>query len=147
MALGRPSIYSQELGLKICERLANGESLRAICKGEEFPTKSTVLRWIIDGEHKDFSDQYAKAREVQAEVLADEIIEISDTTKLGIINELGPDGAVIKTREEDMLGHRRLQVDTRKWYLSKVLPKKFGEKSEIEHKGSLMVNMLSGLGK
>lgn len=147
MALGRPSIYSPELGLKICERLANGESLRAICKGEEFPTKSTVLRWIIDGEHKDFSDQYAKAREVQAEVLADEIIEISDTTKLGIINELGPDGLVIKTREEDMLGHRRLQVDTRKWYLSKVLPKKFGEKSEIEHKGSLTVNMLSGLGK
>lgn len=145
--LGRPSIYSQELGLKICERLANGESLRAICKGEEFPNISTVLRWVLDGDHKEFSEQYSKARELQAEVWADQIVEISDTPQTGIINELGPDGVVIKTREEDMLGHRKLQVDTRKWYLSKVLPKKFGERSEVEHKGSLTVNMLSGLGR
>lgn len=131
MALGRPPTYTDELGLQICTRLADGESLRAICETEGMPSKSTVLKWVLDGNHKDFTDQYAKAREIQAEVLADEIIQISDTTQLGIINKLGPDGEVIETRQEDMLGHRRLQVDSRKWYLSKVLPKKFGDTTKL----------------
>lgn len=129
--LGRPTTFNEALGLQICERLASGESLRSICKQDEFPSKSTVLKWILDGNHKEFADQYAKARELQAEIWADEIVEISDTPQKGIINKLGPDGSIIETREEDMLGHRRLQVDTRKWYLSKILPKKFGEKQSV----------------
>ena len=147
MALGRPSIYSQELGLKICERLANGESLRAICKGEEFPNISTVLRWILDGEHQEFSEQYSKARQAQAELLADEIFDIADDgSNDWMLREFADGGSQI-VQNSEAIGRSRLRVDSRKWYLSKVLPKKFGEKSEIEHKGSLTVNMLSGLGK
>lgn len=132
---GRPTIFTPELGLEICKRLAEGESLRAICSSDEMPNRGTVIAWVLDGEHEEFSGQYAKAREIQAELLADQIIEISDTTKLGIINKLDKDGSVIETREEDMLGHRRLQVDSRKWYLSKVLPKKFGERTALELSG------------
>lgn len=131
--LGRPTTYSAELGAKICERIANGESLRAICKDEGFPSKSTVLKWIFKDNNKEFSDQYDKAREIQAQLLADEIVEIADTPKLGVITETDKDGVVVKTKQEDMLGHRRLQVDSRKWYLSKVLPKVYGDK--VEHSG------------
>lgn len=145
--VGRPTIFNDALALKICERISAGESLRAICQDDDFPNKSTVIAWILDGKHKEFSDQYAKAREIQAELLADEIIQISDTPQTGIINKLGPAGDVIETRQEDMLGHRRLQVDSRKWYLSKVLPKKFGDKSEVAHTGQVTINMVKDLGK
>lgn len=131
--LGRPKTYSPELGAKICERIANGDSLRSICKEEGFPSKSTVLKWIFKDQNKEFSDQYDKAREIQAQLLADEIVEIADTPKLGIIQKLDASGAIIETKQEDMLGHRRLQVDSRKWYLSKVLPKIYGDK--MEHSG------------
>lgn len=131
--LGRPSLYNNELAIKICERIANGESLRAICKDEGFPNKSTVLKWIFRDNIKEFIDQYDKAREIQAQLLADEIVEIADTPKVGVINKLNAAGEIIETKEEDMLGHRRLQVDSRKWYLSKVLPKVYGDK--IEHSG------------
>lgn len=131
--LGRPTTYTPELASKICERIANGDSLRAICKDDGFPSKSTVLKWIFKDNNKEFSDQYDKAREIQAQLLADEIVEISDTPKLGIIQKLGPCGEILETKQEDMLGHRRLQVDSRKWYLSKVLPKVYGDK--IEHSG------------
>lgn len=131
--LGRPTIYSAELAARICERIANGDSLRSICKDDGFPSKSTVLKWIFKEQNKEFADQYDKAREIQAQLLADEIVEIADTPKLGVINKLNAAGEIIETKEEDMLGHRRLQVDSRKWYLSKVLPKVYGDK--IEHSG------------
>ena len=76
--VGRPSSYTEELGLEICSRIASGESLRRICKDDKMPSMSTVLLWVIDGNHNEFSEQYAKAREIQAELLADEIFDISD---------------------------------------------------------------------
>lgn len=147
MALGRPSIYSAELGLKICQRLADGESLRAICKDDDFPTKSTVLRWILDGEHKEFSDQYAKAREIQAEVLADEIFDIADNSSNDWMERQYSEDNVQIVLNSEALARSRLRVDSRKWYLSKVLPKKFGDKSEVNHTGGVSINLIKELGK
>lgn len=65
MAGGRPSIYSQELAATICERLIHGEGLRAICRDDAMPSISTVIDWIKD--KQEFSAQYARARELQAE--------------------------------------------------------------------------------
>src|SRR5258708_5885028 len=73
---GRPSSFSDALGTVICERLSQGESLRRICGDERMPDKSTVLRWLAV--HQEFRDQYARAREAQADYWAEEIIEISD---------------------------------------------------------------------
>ena len=74
--LGRPTIFSQELADEICERLADGESLKGICASPEMPNRSTVFRWLAS--NKDFCDTYARAREAQADVLADEILVIAD---------------------------------------------------------------------
>ena len=70
---GRPTKYTPELTNRICERLAGGESLRAVCRDETMPDRATVLRWLGD-DKAEFRDQYARAREAQAEVIADEIL-------------------------------------------------------------------------
>lgn len=126
--MSRPSTYSQETADIICERLANGESLRAICLDEDFPNKSTVFRWLAASE--EFRDQYARARESQADALFDEILHIADTPETGERVKVTEDGKTETTRE-DMLGHRRLQIDARKWIASKLQPKKYGDKLEL----------------
>jgi hypothetical protein len=121
------SKFSEELADRICERLADGESLRSICADEEMPDKSTVFRWLAANET--FRDQYARAREAQADTLFDEILHIADTPQMGEKTEVS-DGK-IKVVSGDMIDHRRLQVDARKWMAGKLRPKKYGERLEL----------------
>jgi hypothetical protein len=123
---GRPSIFTQELADLICERLSLGESLRTICLDDALPSTSTICRWLADDEKVTFREQYVCAREAQADVLADEILQIADTPQEGTTIIDKPTGREVKTG--DMIEHRRLQVDARKWYASKVAPKKYGDK-------------------
>lgn len=121
---GRPkgsgSRYTPEIAKEICERLAKGESLQDICKDKHMPAASTVCLWNIDNLHG-FSEQYARARRSQAELMANEILKIADDTSKDEFGELGIPNNVSVQRH-------RLMVDTRKWYLSKVLPKVYGDK-------------------
>lgn len=135
--IGRPTIFTKELGTTICARIAEGESLRNICKDEGMPVISTVLLWVIDDVHKQFSEQYARARESQAEVWAEEIIEISDdgTNDYMTITK-GDESYNVEDRE--VTNRSKLRVDSRKWYLSKVLPKKFGEKLDVTSGGKVI---------
>lgn len=107
-------MYTEEIASEICLRLSGGESLRAICEDERLPNRTTVHLWVIS-DREGFSNQYARARQSQALRWAEEIMDIADT-----------DGDVQRSR---------LQVDTRKWMLSKVLPKVYGEKQQVEHSG------------
>ena len=127
MPQGRPSDYTLETALEICARLAEGQSLRAICRDETMPDARTVFRWLEVDE--DFRQQYARAREAQADALADEIVDIADTPVLGKKTKTTADG--VEVTEGDMIEHRRLQVDARKWTAAKLRPKKYGEK--IDH--------------
>jgi hypothetical protein len=95
------------------------------------PDKSTIFRWLE--RHQEFSDQYARAREMQAEALADEITYIADTPMPGIKTKTTDKG--VEVTEGDMIEHRRLQVDARKWIASKLKPKKYGDKTETTHVG------------
>lgn len=123
---GRPSIYTQELADKICGRIANGESLRTICYDEDIPDARTVHYWLLD--KNDFFQQYARARDIQAENMFDEILEIADKA-----DEVVKSGAEKKSSAYSQ--NQRLRVDSRKWYLSKVLPKKFGDKVDVTSDG------------
>lgn len=127
---GRPSKYTPELAAQICDRLAAGESLNAICSADAFPAESTVRGWAID-DTGGFSAKYTRAREIQAHMLGDEIIQIADTPMLGSKTKTNEDGEVEIT-EGDMIEHRRLRVESRKWYISKVLPKVYGDKSNLD---------------
>jgi len=126
MALGRPSLFTLELADRICELLGEGNSLRKICLADDMPNKSSVFKWL--SENKAFSDQYARARETQADTMADEILEISDNgTNDTYIDDDG------NTRTDvDVIARSRLRVDARKWLASKMAPKKYGERQSIE---------------
>lgn len=123
MAGGRPPAYSDETRAEICRRIADGESLRSICASEGMPTKTTVLDWLFDDAV--FSAQYARAREAQAEHMLDEIIEIADDSMLDTV--IDPETGAERTNHE-VVARAKLRVDARKWAMSKMAPKKYGDK-------------------
>jgi hypothetical protein len=118
-----------EAKAEICRRMTEGESVRAICASEGMPGRSTVHRWLVSDEA--FARDYAAARLILADVLFDEIMEIADTPKLGIKRTNKPTGE--EFTEADMIEHRRLQVDARKWVASKMNPRKYGEATLLKH--------------
>lgn len=122
---GRNTDYTKETGDIICERIADGESLRKICLDDDMPSKASVFRWLYEQEA--FRDQYARAREEQTETFADEMTDIADEhgTKT-VINVDGEE--VIVAYDSVAVARNKLRVDTRKWIMAKVKPKKYGEK-------------------
>lgn len=110
-----PEGYGQGTADAICEKLADGISLRAICKLEDMPTTSTVCKWLALNDT--FAEQYARARELQADALFDDCLAIADNEH---------DKASTDAQE------RRLQIDTRKWMAGK-LKGKYSDK--VKHVG------------
>lgn len=115
----RPSTFTNEIADLICERMSEGESLRKICAEPGIPSMSTVFRWLGDGKNSAFREQYARAREAQADKYADELVDIAD-----------------EGRNEDA-GIIRLRMDARKWAASKLAPKKYGDKLDLTHDGEV----------
>jgi hypothetical protein len=140
---GRPTTYTPELGDLICALLAEGKSLRTICCLDNIPAVSTVLLWVMKGERGDkeyetFSEQYRIAREAQAEFLADEIIDISDDDRNDYGFKEAEDGSGSGAKAfilQDNIQRAKLRVDSRKWFASKLRPKKYGEKIQATHTG------------
>jgi hypothetical protein len=133
--MGRPSSFTQDTADTICERLINGDSLRKICKADDMPNAATVCRWLADNER--FREQYARAREAQADTLADEILDIADD---------GTNDWVADREEEDGFKYNgdavqrsKLRVDARKWIAAKLLPKKYGDSASLSLSGSIAV--------
>lgn len=139
---GRPSKFTPELAKEICERLSKGEPLAAICREQRMPHVTTVDDWT----KRDpiFSLSIAQARINGFEMIAAECLEISNTPIEGVRTKIGKDG--IETITEDMLGHRKLQIETRLKLLSKWDPKRYGDRldTKVEHSGSIsLANVLS----
>lgn len=131
--MARPTIYSSEAVDAICDRIAAGESLRAVCTDPAMPSRASVTRWL--DLHPDFAAAYALACQSRADDLFDEILEIADTPEEGIKTKTSPDGKV-ETTIGDMIEHRRLQVEARKWVLARLAPKKYGDRQQLEHTGA-----------
>ena len=124
----KPSSFTQKVADQICARIADGESLRTICEDEGMPSRTSVFRWLADEERAAFRDQYARAREEQADFYAESIVEISDEADVEA-NYKGD--AVVLELSSAAVARNRLRVDARKWYASKLAPKKYGEKLEL----------------
>ena len=129
MGQGRPTMLTKELAAMICKRLSLGESLRTICKDEDMPNASTVHDWVLE-DRDGFAKQYGRAREMQAEFMFDEILDISDDGSNDFMTITKGD-RTYDLENKEVTNRSRLRVDTRKWYLSKVLPKKFGDKLDV----------------
>ncbi|MDE2104583.1 MAG: terminase small subunit protein [Patescibacteria group bacterium] len=132
---GRPSLYSPEIGERICTLIASGHSLRAIGDMPGMPDKATILRWLVGTSHPEFCDQYARARELQAEGAADEMLEIADDGRNDFIKREIGEGTEVEVFNSEHVQRSKLRLDTRKWLLSKLLPKKYGDKLTQEITG------------
>ena len=124
--MGRPTSYTPELGPLICDGLASGKSLRRVCDDEAMPDKSTVVRWLLrveDPAFDDFRAQYASARAVQYELMVDDVVDIADDSTNDYVLQATGEGAELAKFNPEAVARARLRVDTRKWFLSKVLPK------------------------
>lgn len=125
--IGRPSDYTPELATNICIRIADGESLRTLVKDDDMPAASTICRWLLDETKKEFWEQYEKARNIQAELMFEELLEIADDGTNDWMEREMKDGGSYTVLNSEAIGRSRLRVDTRKWYLSKIVPKKYGD--------------------
>lgn len=130
--MGRVTTYSQEFVDAICDRMADGESLRSICRDPKMPSRKAVRNWLLA--HEEFRARYVKAAEYRSDTIFDEMLEIADTPRLGTktVSKVGRPDEII---EGDMVEHRKLQISTRQWILGKMQPKKYGEKLDLTHGG------------
>lgn len=136
---GRPTDYTEELGIDICALIAEGKALATICKSENMPSIRTVYYWLK--QKPEFLQLYTRAKEDSADALTDESLEIADNIVGnpvlidGVPMQL--DGKVLTVVDAASINHARLRIETRKWYASKLKPKKYGDKIDHEVTGSV----------
>ncbi len=91
----------------------------------QMPTKTTVMRWLDEPENAPMRDLYSRAREQMLECWAGKIVDIAE-------EDAGADEDT-----QTKVARARLRVDTMKWLMSKLSPRKYGDKVELEHKGAV----------
>jgi len=109
--MARPSIYDEAQVAEILRRLSGGESLRAICKDDGMPDESTVRVWALD-DVNGFTARYGRARSIGIDAMVEEAMEIADD-------------------KADDPNSRRIRVDVRKWFASKMRPEKYSDRLAI----------------
>lgn len=114
----RPSIYTELLAVEICHRLSMGESARQICRDPAMPVLSTLMKWLNEPDKGWFSDQYDRARNLQSDYYADEVVDLAD--------ELS------ECAEANEINRAKLRIDSRKWKCARMTPRRWGDKSSLD---------------
>ena len=130
--MGRPSIFTDELANEVCERVSLGRSLRSVCLDKDMPAMSTIMDWLNHNE--DFSEQYRRACEDRETTHFEEMLTIAD--------EVLPETAEV--------ARAKLRIDTRKWVLARMNPKKYSDKQQDDNTDnaiSLMAKFMKELGE
>lgn len=110
--MGRPTLYTLELGNEICARVIT-RSLHAVCKDDDLPQESTIYEWL--GKHKEFAENYARARQLRAYRRAEDVDKIMEDLRNHVIDH----------------NQARIMLDAIKWQTGKENPKNFGDRLEL----------------
>ena len=116
--MGRPSIYTDEIIKEFCGRISVGRSVRSVCCDKDMPSRETFYKSIR--ENTDLSDQYREAVKQRAEYHFDEMLDIADEVEA----------------EAAEIAKAKLQIDTRKWILSRMDATKYGDKQQVDNVSS-----------
>jgi hypothetical protein len=130
---GRPSTFTQELADVICSELAMGYSLRTVCKPDTMPAVATIFNWFRT--HPEFLEQYTRAKEESADAMADDILDIADDGTNDWTTRTDKQGNEFEVVNNDVIQRSRLRVETRKWLMAKMKPKRYGDKLDVESGG------------
>jgi F420-dependent methylenetetrahydromethanopterin dehydrogenase len=126
---GRPSLKTPAKLDELCARLAEGVSLREVCRAEDMPSLATVIRWLSEDEA--FQVQYARAKELSAEAMTEDMLDISDNASNDWMMRNDPDNEGW-VANHDHIARAKLRIETRKWLAGKMKPKKYGDKVHTE---------------
>jgi hypothetical protein len=129
--MGRHTEFTLEMGERILEWIADGKTLSDFCRQDNTPAWRTVYHWLEA--NSDFQAAYARARDLGADAIAEDALRIADSPLEG--KTVTKVAGVTTERIEDMLGHRKLQVETRLKLLAKWNPRRYGEKVELNGPG------------
>ena len=141
--MARPTDFTEELTGGILDRIANGESLRKICASDGMPCQTTVYRWLRENEA--FQQQYARARELQADTLFDETLDIADDASNDWMERHAEDNVGWKENGE-AIRRSQLRIDTRKWIAGQMRPKVYGPRVQQDHTHTVDEEMAAWLG-
>jgi hypothetical protein len=112
---GQPGDYIDGIAMRVCELLADGKSLREVCERDDMPSRSTILRWLAS--RPSFAAAYAQARELGCDLIFEEALQ----------EALAARPATTQAA--------RLHWDARRYHISKVMPKKYGDEISTEVSG------------
>lgn len=129
--------YTKEMGDLICDLISEGNSLRSVCNDESLPDKRTVFRWLRT--HEDFCHQYARACEERTEAMAEDILDIADDGSNDLMT-VKKGNLTYKVEDKEVTNRSKLRVETRKWIMSKMKPKKYGDKLDLTSDGKRIEN-------
>lgn len=133
---GRPTLYSEKLADDICELVADNYRLTEIEKMRGMPTRRSIVNWL--GKYPEFDVKYTRAREELALAMSDEILAIADDTSNDWMERRGE-----KVPNMEVVMRSRVRIDTRRWLMTKILPKKFGDRLELDHSGELKITRVT----
>jgi len=133
--LGRPQVYNDMIGAHICREITKGRTITSICKDKNVPSIPTVFNWLNKlhpNFKEDFYKSYIIAREIQAEVLADEIKDIADDGSNDTYEIVNPKTGQIETKTNfDHIKRSALRVESRKWLAAHLLPRKYSDRVQL----------------
>lgn len=135
MPAGRPSEYTKEIGEEFCSRLSKGKSMRTVCKDDDMPSAATIFKWMRD--NPEFLKQYEQAKVNSADAHLETIEELGDLA----IEEAK---TVDPKSSNAVVSAYKLKADNLKWYMSKLKPKKYGEKLDVTSDGKPLPTPIYG---
>ena len=133
--------YTDEIGIAICTRIIEGETIKEICADADLPSERTVFRWLAA--EPTFWRLYMRAREAQMEKWCEEIVEIADDARNDYMDRLAKNGEIERVYDPEAVQRSRLRIETRKWVMSKLAAKRYGDKVDVSVNATLDVSTLS----
>lgn len=139
MTIGRPKAVTPRIADEICERLADGETLKRICADDHMPARSSVSLHVVN--NVVFSDRVARAREAGSHVIVDEARDIADDGTNDWMEKKNREGEVIGwALNGEHVQRSKLRIETRYREAEAILPKVYAKRSMIEHSGGIHVS-------
>jgi hypothetical protein len=127
-----------DVQMELCHRIMGGESVARICRDRHMPAQSTVFQWLTSNDR--FREAYQIAKQLMAETLADEVLDISDDSAGDYVQ--GENGAAFNSEH---VQRAKLRVDSRKWLASKLAPKRYGDAATLKHESGMSLNVVTGV--
>ncbi len=134
--------YDEAIGIAICQRLIEGQTIKEICKDPDLPSERTVYRWLAA--ERTFWQLYARAREAQMDKWSDDVVEIADEIAAATVTRVDRDGKEIEVvTDPTAVQAAKLRIDTRKFLMSKLAATTYGDKVDVNLSGAVEVSALS----